>query len=168
MQNKGFVKVIAVALTLVCLFYLSFSAVTHHYEKKAAEMGPAGQAYLDSMKNERVWLGAYTLKRCQELQISLGLDLQGGMNVILEVSVPDVIKSLAGENAADPTFQKALAEAQKQANESTGDVIELFVKNYQQLSGMNHLGGVFTARLRSEGITPNRFMNICRKGCEEQ
>ena len=155
MQNKGFVKVIAVALTLVCLFYLSFSAVTHHYEKKAAEMGPAGQAYLDSMKNERVWLGAYTLKRCQELQISLGLDLQGGMNVILEVSVPDVIKSLAGENAADPTFQKALAEAQKQANESTGDVIELFVKNYQQLSGMNHLGGVFTARLRSEGITPN-------------
>ena len=155
MQNKGFVKVIAVALTLVCLFYLSFSAVTHHYEKKAAEMGSAGQAYLDSMKNERVWLGAYTLKRCQELQISLGLDLQGGMNVILEVSVPDVIKSLAGENAADPTFQKALAEAQKQANESTGDVIELFVKNYQQLSGMNHLGGVFTARLRSEGITPN-------------
>lgn len=155
MQNKGFVKVIAVALTLVCLFYLSFSAVTHHYEKKAAEMGPAGQAYLDSMKNERVWLGVYTLKRCQELQISLGLDLQGGMNVILEVSVPDVIKSLAGENAADPTFQKALAQAQKQANESTGDVIELFVKNYQQLSGMNHLGGVFTARLRSEGITPN-------------
>ena len=155
MQNKGFVKVIAVALTLVCLFYLSFSAVTHHYEKKAAEMGPAGQAYLDSMKNERVWLGVYTLKRCQELQLSLGLDLQGGMNVILEVSVPDVIKSLAGENAADPTFQKALAQAQKQANESTGDVIELFVKNYQQLSGMNHLGGVFTARLRSEGITPN-------------
>ena len=74
MQNKGFVKVIAVALTLVCLFYLSFSAVTHHYENKAAAMGEAGPAYLDSLKNERVWLGVYTLKDCQELQISLGLD----------------------------------------------------------------------------------------------
>ncbi len=155
MQNKGFVKVIAVVLTLVCLFYLSFSVVTHHYEKKAAEMGEAGQAYLDSLKNERVYLGVYTLKRCQELQISLGLDLQGGMNVILEVSVPDVIKSLAGDNASDPTFEKALAQAQKQANESTGDIIELFIKAYQQLSGKDQLGGVFSAKLRSQGITPN-------------
>ena len=69
MQNKGFVKIIAVLLTLICLFYLSFSAVTTHYENKAAAMGEQGKNYLDSMQNEKVWLG-YTLKRCQELQIS--------------------------------------------------------------------------------------------------
>ena len=95
MQNKGFVKVIAVLLTLICLFYLSFSAVTSHYEKKAAELtaqGKDGSAYLDSMRNEKVYLNWKTLKECEELQIGLGLDLKGGMNVILEVSVPDVVK----------------------------------------------------------------------------
>ncbi len=168
MQNKGFVKVIAVLLTLVCLFYLSFSAVTYHYEKKAAEMGTAGQAYLDSMKNERVWLGVYKLKDCQELQISLGLDLQGGMNVILEVSVPDVIKSLAGDNASDPNFQKALAAAQKEATQSTGDIIELFVKNYQQISGRDHLGGVFTSKLKDSNITPNSSDEQVQKALTEE
>lgn len=114
MQNKGFVKIIAVLLTLICLFYLSFSAVTTHYENKAAAMGEQGKNYLDSMQNEKVWLG-YTLKRCQELQISLGLDLKGGMNVILEVSVPDVVKSLAGDNATNPNVAKAIADAKKEA-----------------------------------------------------
>lgn len=168
MQNKGFVKVIAVALTLVCLFYLSFSAVTHHYENKAAAMGEAGPAYLDSLKNERVWLGVYTLKDCQELQISLGLDLQGGMNVILEVSVPDVIRSLAGDNAADPNFQKALAEAQKEATQSTGDVVDLFVKHYQQISGRNHLGGLFAMKLKSSNITPASTDEEVQKALTEE
>ncbi len=115
MQNKGFIKVIAVLLTLICVYYLSFSFVTQHYEDKAAAMGEeAGQMYLDSIKNEKVWLGAYTFKQCQEMQISLGLDLKGGMNVVLEVSVPDVVKNLA-DNSQDPNFNKALAQAQKEA-----------------------------------------------------
>ncbi len=92
MQNKGFVKAIAILLTLICLFYFSFSFVTNHYERKAEAMGPvAGKAYLDSMMNEKVYLNWKTLKECQSLQIGLGLDLKGGMNVILEVSVPDPI-----------------------------------------------------------------------------
>ena len=95
MQNKGFVKFFAFALTLVCLFYLSFSFVTRHHMAKAAE-DPKGETnYLDSMQNEKVWLGAYTLKECREMEIGLGLDLKGGMNVTLEVSGPDVVKALA-------------------------------------------------------------------------
>ncbi len=90
MQNKGFVKVFAVLLTLVCVFYLSFSFVTRYHMDKAAQ-DPKGEAhYLDSMQNEKVYLGSYTLKQCREMEIGLGLDLKGGMNVILEVSVPDV------------------------------------------------------------------------------
>ena len=89
MQNKGFVKVFAVLLTLVCVFYLSFSFVTRHHMSLAAQ-DPKGEAhYIDSMQNEKVYLGVYTLKQCREMEIGLGLDLKGGMNVILEVSVPD-------------------------------------------------------------------------------
>ena len=95
MQNKGFVKVFAVLLTLACAFYLSFSFVTRHH-MKLAEQDPKGVAhYLDSMQNEKVWMGVYSLKDCREMEIGLGLDLKGGMNVILEVSVPDVVKTLA-------------------------------------------------------------------------
>ena len=111
MQNKGLVKVFAVALTLVCAFYLSFSFVTRHYTKKAKEIAKGDpkveQDYLDSLSNERVWLGNWTLKDCREMEISLGLDLKGGMNVILEVSVPDVIKALA-DNKPDEAFKKTL------------------------------------------------------------
>ena len=105
MQNKGFVKVFAVLLTLVCLFYLSFSFVTQHYNSKAAEYAggdPAKEsAYLDSLSTQKVWLG-YTLKQCREMEISLGLDLKGGMNVVLELNVADVIRSLS--NKISSTF----------------------------------------------------------------
>ena len=85
MQNKGIVKFIAVLLILVCCFYLSFSFVTRHYESKAAAMGEeAGAEYLDSINNEKVYMGIYSLKQCREMEIGLGLDLKGGMNVILE------------------------------------------------------------------------------------
>ena len=127
MQNKGFIKVIAVLLTLICLFYLSFSVVTNHYEKKAEGMSEeAGQIYLDSMRNEKVWLG-YTLKRCEELQIGLGLDLKGGMNVILEVSVPDVVKNLAGSNADDPKVKEAIAEARIEAKKEGKEFVDVIV-----------------------------------------
>ena len=118
MQNKGFVKVFAILLTLVCVFYLSFSFVTRHYNNKAKEYAKGDlkleQDYLDSLSNEKVWFGNWTLKQCREMEISLGLDLKGGMNVILEVSVPDVIKALA-DNKTDEAFNQALATAAKQA-----------------------------------------------------
>ena len=100
MQNKGFVKVFALLLTLVCVFYLSFSFVTTYQMNKVDEITKtqgeeAGAHYLDSVMNNPVWLGAYSLKDCREMEISLGLDLKGGMNVILEVSVPEVVKALA-------------------------------------------------------------------------
>ena len=96
MQNKGFVRVFAILLTLVCVFYLSFSFVTRHYTSKAKEFAKGDvkveQDYLDSLANEKVYFGNWTLKQCREMEISLGLDLKGGMNVILEVSVPDASK----------------------------------------------------------------------------
>ncbi len=146
MQNKGFVKVFAVALVLVCIYYLSFSFVTRHYENKAAKMEPkAAQFYLDSLKNEKVWFGAYTLKQCQEMQIGLGLDLKGGMNVVLEVSVPDVIKSLA-DRSTDPNFTKALSQATVEAQKSQDNLITLFIRDFQALAGKDKLNTIFATQ----------------------
>ncbi len=154
MQNKGFIKVIAVLLSLICLFYLSFSVVTRHYEDKAAAMGEeAGKVYLDSMRNENVWMG-YTLKRCEELQIGLGLDLKGGMNVILEVSVPEVVKNLAGSNADDPKVKEAIAEARTEAKAEGKNFVDVFVSKYQEKNGKDQLGGIFALKLKGENITP--------------
>ncbi|MCI6823616.1 MAG: protein translocase subunit SecDF [Bacteroidales bacterium] len=171
MQNKGFVKVIAVLLTLICLFYLSFSAVTSHYEKKAAELtaqGKDGSAYLDSMRNEKVFLNWKTLKECEELQIGLGLDLKGGMNVILEVSVPDVVKSLAGESASEPAFAKALADAREQAKKESADFVDIFVSVYQKQNGENRLGGVFASKLKEKNISYNSTDNEVKKVLAEE
>lgn len=157
MQNKGFVKVIAVLLALICVYYLSFSFVTNHYEKKAEAMGvEAGKAYLDSLRqsDEGVWLGQ-SYKKCEALQIGLGLDLKGGMNVILEVSVPDVVKNLAGSGAEDPKVKKILAEAQAEAAKSSDNFLDVFVSKYQKEVGANQLGGLFSLRLKDDGITPS-------------
>ncbi|WP_289782980.1 protein translocase subunit SecDF, partial [Bacteroides congonensis] len=149
MQNKGFVKVFAVLLTLVCVFYLSFSFVTRHYTNKAKEIANGDpkveQDYLDSLSNEKVWLGNWTLKDCREMEISLGLDLKGGMNVILEVSVPDVIKALA-DNKPDEAFNKALAEAAKQAVNSQDDIITLFVREYHKIAPDAKLSELFATQ----------------------
>ncbi len=158
MQNKGFVKVIAVLLTLICLFYLSFSFVTSKYERRAAELtaqGKDGQAYLDSMRNEKVFLNWKTLKECEELQIGLGLDLKGGMNVVLEVSVPDVVKNLAGEAANDAKFQKALADARVKAKKENIDFVDAFVSTWQAQNGKDKLGGIFASRLKDQNISYN-------------
>ena len=149
MQNKGFVKVFAVLLTLVCVFYLSFSFVTRHYTNKAKEFAKGDvkveQDYLDSLSNEKVWLGNYTLKQCREMEISLGLDLKGGMNVILEVSIPDVIKALA-DNKPDENFNQALATAAKQATNSQDDVITLFIKEYHRIAPDAKLSELFATQ----------------------
>ena len=145
MQNKGFVKVFAVLLTLVCLFYLSFSFVTRHHMSKAAE-DPKGEAhYLDSMQNEKVYLGVYSLKQCREMEIGLGLDLKGGMNVILEVSVPDVVKALA-DHKSDEAFNQAIATATKQSITSQEDFITLFIKEYKNQKPEGALAELFATQ----------------------
>ena len=139
MQNKGFVKFLAVALTLVCLFYLSFSIVTQTVDRKANEMyalntkadSLKADAYLDSLNTTPFFLGSYNLKQCRETSIGLGLDLAGGMNVMLEVSVADVLKALSDHNT-DPAFLKSLSEAQIQANKSQDDFITLFIEAYHK------------------------------------
>ena len=149
MQNKGFVKAFAVLLTLVCVFYLSFSFVTRHYTNKAKEYAKGDphleQDYLDSLANEKVWLWNWSLKDCREMEISLGLDLKGGMNVILEVSVPDVIKALA-DNKPDEAFNKALANAAQEAKTSQEDVITLFIREYHRLAPDASLAQLFATQ----------------------
>ncbi len=145
MQNKGFVKVFALLLTLVCVFYLSFSFVTSVHNGKAAQDPKGVQHYMDSMQNENVWLGIYSLRECREMQIGLGLDLQGGMNVIMEVSVADVVKALSGYKA-DPAFNEAVETARKQAVTSGDDFITLFVKEYKRLVPEGKLATLFATQ----------------------
>ena len=146
MQNKGIVKFIALILILVCVFYLSFSFVTRHYENKAAAMGEeAGQEYLDSIMNEKVYLGAYSLKQCREMEIGLGLDLKGGMNVILEVSVPDVVAVLA-DHKTDVAFTKSMEQAKKEEETSQADFVSLFIKYYKLNAPGHRLAEVFATQ----------------------
>ena len=146
MQNKGIVKFIAVLLVLVCCFYLSFSFVTRHYESKAAAMGEeAGQEYLDSIKNEKVYMGIYSLKQCREMEIGLGLDLKGGMNVILEVSVPDVVDVLA-DHKQDAAYKQSMEQAKKEEETSQDDFISLFIKYWKQNSNGRPLAAIFATQ----------------------
>src|SRR5574344_2849196 len=146
MQNKGFVKLFAIALALVCLFYLSFNAVTAHYNSKAAEYANGNKMneyhYLDSMATEKVWLG-YTLKECRENELNMGLDLKGGMNVILEVSVPDIVRTLSG-NTKDETFNKAINLAIERQAVSQKDFLVLFQEAYEEIDPNARLSAVFT------------------------
>ena len=159
MQNKGFVKVFAVLLTLVCLFYLSFSVVTNHFEGKAEKLAETeGQAaadrYLDSLLNNKVYCNVWTLKECREMGIGLGLDLKGGMNVILEVSVPDVIKALADhKEETDENFRKAVEQATKEAAASQSDFITLFVKDYKELEPNKALAELFATQQLRDKVT---------------
>ena len=171
MQNKGFVKVIAVLLTLICLFYFSFSFVTRKYEKKAEELtaqGKDGAAFLDSMRNEKVFLNWKTLKECEELQIGLGLDLKGGMNVVLEVSVPDVVKNLAGESASDAKFLKAYGDAVAKAKKENIDFVDAFVSTYREQNGADKLGGVFASKLKEKNISYNSTDAQVQKALNEE
>ncbi len=157
MQNKGIVKFVAVMLVLVCIFYLSFSFVTRHYENKAAEISAvkgeeAGKAYLDSLLNEKVYLGAYTLRECREMEIGLGLDLKGGMNVILEVSVPDVIDILA-DHKTDPLYKKSMEEAKKAEETSQDDFISLFISAWKKNAPGKPLASIFATQQMKDKVT---------------
>ena len=153
MQNKGFVKVFALLLTLVCVFYLSFSFVTSYHNGKAAKDPQGVQHYMDSMQNENVWLGVYSLKQCREMQIGLGLDLQGGMNVIMEVSVADVVKALSGHKS-DAAFNEAVETAKQKSVTSQSDFITIFVDEYKRLAPESRLAAIFaTQQLKDKVFT---------------
>ena len=157
MQNKGFVKVFAVLLTLICAYYLSFTFVTSHHMKKARlhADGDAAleQEYIDSLSNKKVWLGQ-TLKGCREMEISLGLDLKGGMNVILEVSVPDVVRTLA-DNKSDEKFEQALTSATKLTASSQDDFITLFTKEYKRIAPDKNLASLFATKQLKDLVNQN-------------
>ena len=164
MQNKGFVTVIAVLLTMICLFYMSFSWVVSYQENKAAEIAAvegeeAGQHYLDSIQNMKVYpipgegaLSWYTMKQCREMGLGLGLDLKGGMNVILEVSVADVVKALSDhKELTNEKFAAAVEAAQKTSSKGQGDFITLFINEYKQLNPEGALAELFaTQQLRDK------------------
>ena len=146
MQNKGLVITLATLLALVSAFYLSFSFVTNHYDNKAAEYAQGDDAkeyqYLDSIAGEKVWFG-YTLKECREKEINLGLDLKGGMNVTMEVSVPDILRALSGYNTTE-NFNQAIAKAQEKQKTSGADFLTLFFESFYELDANAQLASVFS------------------------
>ena len=146
MQNKGLVVTLAVCLALVSSFYLSFSFVTKYYDNKAVEYAQGDAAkeyqYLDSIAGEKVWFG-YTLKECREKEINLGLDLKGGMNVTMEVSVPDIIRALSGYNTTE-IFNQAIAKANEKQKSSGADYLTLFFESFYELDANAQLASVFS------------------------
>ena len=143
MQNKGIVIVTAILLTLASIFYLSFSAATSYYDSQAAKIADPveQQNYKDSVK----YLGVYSYQQCLETQIGLGLDLKGGMNVILEISVPDVVDVLA-DHKTDEAYRKSLAEAKKEEETSQKDFISLFINAYHKNAPGHRLAEVFATQ----------------------
>ena len=174
MQNKGFVKVFALLLALVCIFYLSFSVVTSHFESKAEKIAmtdgdEAAERYLDSLQNNKVYCNVWTLKDCREMGIGLGLDLKGGMNVILEVSVPDVVKALADhKEETDENFRKAVEQATSEATNSQSDFITLFIKDYKALAPGKSLAEVFATQQLRDKVTTKSTDSEVEKVLREQ
>jgi SecD/SecF fusion protein len=156
MQNKGFITFFAVMLTLVCLFYLSFTFVTNKYYTAAKEYAAGDPVeenhYLDSLATQKVWLG-YSLKKSRTMELNLGLDLKGGMNVIMEVSEAGILRSLSN-NSADPIFNQALAAATERQAKSSKDYISLFVEEYHRLDPGARLSAIFSTFELKEKINP--------------
>jgi len=155
MQNKGFIQVFSIILTAICLFYLSFTVVGRQYNKKADQYANGNLAlknhYFDSLSTEKVYLN-YTLKQIREKEIGLGLDLKGGMNVVLEIDASQVIASLA--NTDDPLFNQALKETIVQNRKgSSADFITLFQQNYERISPDGKLANIFSVTM-SDRVSP--------------
>ena len=158
MQNKGIVIVTATLLTLASIFYLSFSFATAYYDKQAAGIKDsiAQQDYKDSVK----YLGIYSYQKCLETQIGLGLDLKGGMNVILEISVPDVIETLA-DHKTDAAFVKSMEQAKKEEEKSQSDFLSLFIKYYQLNAPGHRLAEIFaTQQLKGKVTTQSNDKDV--------
>ena len=170
MQNKGLVITLAVCLALVSAFYLSFSFVTIHYDKKAVEYGQGDDAkeffYKDSIASQKVWFG-YTLKECREKEINLGLDLKGGMNVTMEVSVPDILRALSGYNTSE-TFNKAITMAQQKQAKSGSDFLSLFFESFYEIDPNAQLASVFSTFELKDKVTLNSTNSEVEKVIREE
>lgn len=157
MQNKGLVRILAACLALVCAFYLSFSFVTAHYDKAAKKYADGDAVkeyqYLDSIAAKKVWFG-YTLKECREKEINLGLDLKGGMNVTMEVSVPDILDALSGHNET-PNYKEAMTRARQKQKSSGADFVTLFVESFREVDPEGQLASVFSTFELKDKVTLN-------------
>jgi len=149
MQIKGAIRTLAILLALICIYYLSFTWITTNINQDAKEYAQGNPdkeyQYLDSLSGEVVYnLGfrKYTLRECQEREINLGLDLKGGMNVILEISVEDIIRAMAS-NSKDTTFQKALHLAREKSKNSREDYITLFEQSFSEIDPNAKLAAIF-------------------------
>ena len=177
MQNKGAIRTIAIIFALIFIYQLSFTLVTKRVEKKAVKFAEAEATklangdesqfnlikdeketyYLDSMSNVNVYnllFKKYTYRDAKEKEINLGLDLKGGMNVTLEVSVKDIVKALSGDSQ-DPTFLKAMELATKRQEESKGDFVTLFGEAFKEVDPNASLVSIFLYEFKDKGININ-------------
>ena len=182
MQSKGFIKLVAILLAVACVYQLTFSLKTRSVEKDAVEYAAAfpaeeqdsrEQYYLDSIQNKVVYdiaLTQFTYKQCKEKEINLGLDLKGGMNVMLEIQVEDVVKSLAGQSKDDPAFVAAIEAAAEALNKGTGDYIGTFAEAYAQSSNGGKLVDIFLSPDRKDitpGMSDEEVVKILRQETED-
>ena len=182
MQGKGAIKLLAAVLLLACIYQLSFSLKTRSVEKKATEYAASfpeeeraamEQYYLDSIENKPVYnvgITKFTYKQCKEKEVNLGLDLKGGMNVMLEIQVEDVVKSLAGDSQNDPAFKAAIEEANKALKAGTGDYIGTFAEVYSKVSGGAPLVDIFISPDRKDikaGMSDGEVARILRQETDD-
>lgn len=179
MQNKGAIRILAIAFALVSMYQLFFTYKTKSVEKDAREYARGDaqleSAYLDSIGSEPVYnffgITEFTYKQCKELELNLGLDLKGGMNVTMEVDVVDLIKSLAN-HTTDPTFNKAIAEAKKMQEDSQEDFVTLFAKAFEQidpnakLSSPDIFGNIELKDKIAYGASNAEVIKVIRKEAE--
>jgi SecD/SecF fusion protein len=175
MQNKGAIKTLAIIFGLIFLYQLSFTVVTKVVEKKAVKYAQGDEAkenyYLDSVSNVPVYnllVKKYTYREAKEREINLGLDLKGGMNVTLEVSVKDIVNALAGANANDPTFQQAMQLATERHQKSEGDFVTLFGQAYEEVDPNAKLASIFLFEFKDKGITVNSSNSDVLKVLKEE
>ena len=190
MQNKGAIRVIAIIFALIFLYQLSFTLVTKRVEKKAEKYAEAEATklsngdesqinllkdqketyYLDSVSNVNVYnLGfkKYTYRDAKEREINLGLDLKGGMNVTLEVSVKDIVKALSGDSQ-DPVFLQAMEEATRKQEESKGDFVTLFGEAFEKADPNASLASIFLYEFKDKGIDINSSNSDVLKVLKEE
>ena len=161
MQNRNFIRIVAVVFALICLYQLSFTWIADNVEKDAVEYAEnynenereaKEKQYLDSINSEEVYdifIAKYTYADCKQRELNLGLDLKGGMNVTLEVMVIDVLKALSN-NSSDEFFNTSISNAIKAQEDSQEDFVTLFGMEYEKLSQNNGLAVIFTSQLKDK------------------
>lgn len=161
MKNQGVVKFFAIAFSIVCLYQLSFTLVAKRIEAKAKDYAQGDKAlerrYLDSIGREGVYnllLKDFTYYEVKEKELNLGLDLQGGMNVVLEVSIPDVVRALSNFST-DPDFNKAIEKAISSQQNSQLDFVSLFVQSFKEVAPSKKLSTIFATRENKDKVNFN-------------